>query len=122
MSESVPTPLQERLARLQQLQQTLQIVVAEKQRVELELSETEKAIAELKGLDDNALIFKSIGSLLIKASRGPTLKELEEKKELLDTRVIVLAKQEERAKEKLRELQRSIQEELKAVEEKTETE
>jgi chaperonin cofactor prefoldin len=40
------------------------------------------------------------------------MKELEERKELLNTRIMVLARQEERTREKVRELQKSIQEEL----------
>jgi chaperonin cofactor prefoldin len=41
------------------------------------------------------------------------LKELSERKELLNTQVTVLAKQEERASSKLKELQQSLQEKLK---------
>ena len=105
--------LQERLGRLQQLQQSLQIVVSEKQRLEMEFSETERALSETKNLADSSSIYKSIGSLLIRSDKATITKELEEKKELLSTRSSVLARQEERAREKLKELQQSIQEELK---------
>lgn len=105
--------LQERLGRLQQLQQSLQIVVSEKQRLEIEFSETERALNETKTLTDDAVIYKSVGSLLIKSDKATITKELEEKKELLNTRTSVLARQEERTREKLKELQQSIQEELK---------
>jgi prefoldin beta subunit len=113
MSEiELPPQFQERLARLQQLQQTLQIVITEKQRLELEFSETERALKELKGLGDEDVVYKSVGSLLIKSNRRTLIKELEERKELLNTRIMVLARQEERTRVKVRELQRSIQEEL----------
>jgi len=43
----LPPQLQEQLVRLQQLQQTLQSVSSQKQQLELELNETDKALAEL---------------------------------------------------------------------------
>jgi len=113
MSSSIPPQVQEQLARLQQLQQTLQVVITQKQQVELELSDTERALKELEKLTDETAIYKSIGALLVKSNRQNVIKELNERKELLNTRVTVLAKQEERARSKLKELQQSLQEKLK---------
>jgi prefoldin beta subunit len=58
----LPAPVQERLLRLQQVQQGLQSVLAQKQQLELELTETEQALSELTKMDDKAVIYKSIGS------------------------------------------------------------
>lgn len=115
MSSSIPPQVQEQLARFQQLQQTLQVVITQKQQVELELSDTERALKELEKLTDETVIYKSIGALLVKSNRQNVIKELNERKELLNTRVTVLAKQEERARSKLKELQQSLQEKLKPV-------
>ena len=111
-----PTPAdfpQRMFGRLQQLQQTLQVVVAQRQQLELEMNETERAVGELEKQSDNSVIYKSVGSLLVKAERTGLLTELKERKELLSTRVAVLSKQEERTREKLKELQQRIQERLK---------
>lgn len=113
MSSSIPPQVQEQLARLQQLQQTLQVVITQKQQLEIELSDTERALKELEKLTDETIIYKSIGALLVKSDRQSMLKELSERKELLNTQVTVLAKQEERASSKLKELQQSLQEKLK---------
>jgi len=120
MGEEVQLPpqVQEQLLRLQQLQQTLQAVVTQKQQLELELSETERALAELEKVSDDTTIYKSIGSLLIKSDRLGLLSELKERKELLNTRVTVLGRQEERAKEKLKELQEKLKERLGAQQSK----
>jgi len=115
MSEStLPPQLQEQLARLQQLQQTLQVVVAQRQQLELEMNETERAVGELEKQGENSVIYKSVGSLLVKAEKTGLLAELKERKELLNTRITVLSKQEERTREKLKELQQRIQERLKS--------
>ena len=116
MSEEVELPpqLQEQLVRLQQLQQTLQSVATQKQQVELELSETDKALAELEKSTDDTPVYKSVGSILVKSNKQTLLTELKERKELMTTRVTVLGKQEERTRERLKEVQEKIQERLKA--------
>lgn len=104
----LPPQVQERLLRLQQLQRNLQTVLAQKQQVELELAEAEQAMTELGNLTEDATIYKSIGALLVKAEKSKVEAELKERKELLDTRVQVLSKQEERLRSQLNELQAKL--------------
>jgi len=99
--------------RLQQLQQTLQVVVTQKQQLEMELSETEKALSELEKISDDIPVYKSVGSILLKADRQVLMGELKERKELLNTRVTVLGKQEDKTRERMKELQDRIQQRLK---------
>jgi len=110
----LPPQLQEQLLRLQQLQQTLQSVATQKQQVELELSETDKALAELEKSTDDTPVYKSVGSILVKSNKQTLLTELKERKELMATRVTVLGKQEDRTRERLKEIQEKLQERLKA--------
>ena len=111
----LPPQVQERLLRLQQLQQTLQTVLTQKQQLELELTETEQAISELEKTDENAIIYKSIGSLLVKAQKATVTTELNERKELLNTRITVLGKQEERIRSQAKDLQTKLQRDLSPV-------
>jgi len=111
----LPPQVQERLLRLQQLQQTLQSVVTQKQQLELELTETEQALSELEKLDENAIIYKSIGSLLVKAEKAKVTTELTERKDLLNTRISVLGKQEERLRSQAKDLQARLQKDLSPV-------
>jgi prefoldin beta subunit len=106
--------LQEQLVRFQQLQQTLQAVVAQKQQLEIELSETDRAVSELEKLTDDTPVYKSIGSILVKSHRQTLLAELKDKKELLNTRVTVLGRQEERTRERIKEAQEKLKERLQA--------
>jgi prefoldin beta subunit len=108
----LPPQVQERLLRLQQLQRNLQTVLAQKQQVELEQTETEQALTELGTLAQDATIYKSIGSLLVKAQKTKVEGELKERKELLDTRVEVLGKQEERLRSQLNQLQTKLKRDL----------
>jgi prefoldin beta subunit len=111
----LPPAVQERLLRLQQLQQTLQTVLTQKQQLELELTETEQALNELEKTDEATPIYKSIGSLLVKAEKPKVTTELTERKELLNTRIGVLGKQEERLRTQAKELQTRLQRDLNPV-------
>jgi prefoldin beta subunit len=111
--------VQERLLRLQQLQQTLQSVLAQKQQVELELVEVNQASGELEKLADDAVIYKATGSLMIKAERQKVLTDLTERKDLLTTRVGILTKQEERMRAQVKDVQTKLQQDLNPVQPST---
>jgi prefoldin beta subunit len=114
VSESeLPPAIQEQLMRLQQMQQTLQAVVSQKQQLDIELAETDRAITELEKIADGTPVYKNVGNLMVKADRPVLLTELKERKELLNTRVTVLGKQEERTRERVKEIQERLQERLK---------
>jgi prefoldin beta subunit len=111
----LPPQVQERLLRLQQLQQTLQSVMAQKQQVDAEQTEVEQTLTELQKTVDDAVIYKAIGSLLVKAEKAKVTEELVERKELLTTRTTVLARQEERLRSQAKEVQTKLQEDLTPV-------
>jgi prefoldin beta subunit len=116
MSEGteLPPQVQEELVRLQQLQQTLQAVVAQKQQLEMDMNETDRALTELEKVAGETPVYKSVGSILVKADKQVLLSELKERKELLNTRVTVLGRQEERTRERIKDIQQKLQDKLRA--------
>lgn len=109
----LPPYLKEQLARYDQVQQNLQAVLIQKQQVEMELTETGKALEELERATDSEGIYKFAGNLLVKVKKEAVVKELSEKKELSNTRKMVLAKQETRFRESLKDLQTKIDDAVK---------
>ena len=112
-NQQIPPMVQEQLAKLQQTQQNLQMIMAQKQQLELEQLETEKALVELNKANDDDAVFKHAGTILIKSNKKDLIEELEEKKELAKTKASLLAKQEERLKTGLKEQETKIQEKIK---------
>jgi prefoldin beta subunit len=111
---SLPPYIREQLARYDQVQQNLQAVLIQKQQVEMELTETEKALEELSKAADSESIYKFAGNLLVKVEKDAMVKELTEKKELGGTRKMVLAKQESRFRENLKDLQAKLDDAVKS--------
>jgi len=61
------------------------------------------------------VVYKAIGSLLVKADKAKINEELAERKSLLDTRSTVMARQEERIRSQVKEAQTKLQEDLSPV-------
>ena len=106
----IPPLVQEHLARLQQTQQNFQSIMMQKQQLESEKLETEKALEELKKAGDDESVFKHAGTIMIKSNKKDLIDELEEHVELAKTKASLLVKQEERLKTTLKEQETKIQE------------
>ena len=113
--QKIPPWLQEQLAKMQQSQQNLQSIMAQKQQLEIDQLDTDKALEELNKSGDNDIVYKHAGSILIKSNNKDLIAELEERKELAKTRVTILTKQEERVKQGLKEQEAKINEMMKGT-------
>jgi prefoldin beta subunit len=80
--------------------------------VEAELTEIKNALEELEKASPDATVYKQAGFILIKGDKEKLKKELEERKELAETRLNILSRQEERLKQNIQELQSKIKEAL----------
>lgn len=111
----LPPQVQERLLRLQSIENDLQAVRTQKKQLELALSEVGQALDELEKLSEDAVIYKSIGSLLVKSEKKKVFNDLTEKRELYTTRISVLDRQEKRLDSQSRDLQSKLQRDLRPV-------
>ena len=109
----IPPMVQEQLAQFQQTQQNFQSILMQKQQLESQKLETERALEELKKAGDDEAVFKHAGTIMIKSDKKALLEELEEQMELAKTKASLLAKQEERLKITLKEQETKIQEMMK---------
>ena len=111
--EEIPPWLREQLARFDQIQQSLQSIMIQKQQVDAEAADLDKAVVELNKVKSDETVYKSAGPLLVRVKRAEVLKELQEKQELSKTRSLVLSKQESRLKTNAKELQAKLNESIK---------
>jgi len=112
-NQQIPPVVQEQLAKFQQTQQNFQSIIMQKQQLESEKLEIEKALEELKKASDDELVFKHAGTIMIKSNKKDLIEELEEQVELAKTKASLLVKQEERLKTTLKEQETKIQEIMK---------
>lgn len=108
----LPPNIQEKISRLQQLQNTLQQLILQKQRLDLERNESERALKTLDDVTSETKVYKSAGAILVEKDRDDVVKELKERLDFLEMRSKVLTKQEGNTRERLTSIQESLQKEL----------
>ena len=110
MSEEklLPPWITEQILRLQQIQQNLQAIMMKKQQIEQEIAETDTILEEIKKLDGDNKVYKRYDNLLIKSKREDILRQFKEKKVTLNTRMLVVEKQESRVNDNLKEVENKI--------------
>ncbi|MBU2104539.1 MAG: prefoldin subunit [Nanoarchaeota archaeon] len=95
-----------KIQEMQIIEHNLHNLLLQKQAFQMELSETESALEEIKNSSDE--VYKIIGQLMIKSEKSKLNDELENKKKIIDLRLKSLEKQEEIFAEKLEKLKREL--------------
>lgn len=109
MAEEISPQLQNKIAQFQHMQQQIQVLSSQKFQLEAQLRDTERALAELEKTPNDTPIYKTVGSLMVKAEDKESVsKELSEKKETLDVRIKALDRQEKHLMEKYQTLQQEL--------------
>lgn len=107
--KEIPPQLQNQINQFRQIQQQLQVVTAQRVQMETRLKEVEGTLEELEKASEDAPVYKSIGSLLIRAEgKEEVRKDLEDQKETLAIRVKTLEKQEKSLAERYERMQQQI--------------
>jgi len=96
---------QEKIQRLQLMEQNLQQLLAQKQQFQAQVFELDKALKELK---DTSEAYKIIGNIMVKSDRAELEKDVQQRKELADLRVQTLDKQEKQIRDKAQSLQKDV--------------
>lgn len=108
MSQKIPPKVQQYLKQLDDLQKSYAAVASQKQSIEAQLNEIKNALEELGKAKDDTDVYRIAGSILVRVEKENVVKELEESKELFETRLKVLENQEKRIVEEMRRLNQEI--------------
>ncbi|MGC8812466.1 MAG: prefoldin subunit beta [Candidatus Aenigmatarchaeota archaeon] len=100
------------LAQFQAYQQQLQSVLIQKESIKIQVMEVEKALEELNETKEKNA-YKISGQIMVLKPVEELKKELNETKEDLEVRIKALEKNEEKIKDKLKELQNKLKDVLK---------
>ncbi len=92
---------------MQALQYKIHVYLSQKQNLELKLKEIEMAIEELKK-EESPNAYKIVGPIMIKRDKDSLLKELEEKKNLLELRIKAYDKQIDKLNSRMKDLQEKL--------------
>jgi prefoldin beta subunit len=105
-----PQKLQEQISQYQELIRQLQIYDAQEQQITFLLNDLEQAEAELK--KSSGQVFKAAGNLLIETTKKEAFEDINEKKDVYQTRIKAIKKQQEQLKQKIESLKKEIESQL----------
>ena len=100
----------EKINQLQNLEQNINSLIAQKQQFQAQNLEVENALQQLK---DTEKVFRIIGNIMVASSKEKAKKELNEKKEIIDLRLKTFEKQEEKLRDQANQLQQEVMKEMK---------
>jgi len=85
------------------------MLVAQRSQMEVRMKEAERALSELEKLDEDAVVYKNVGTILIKSQKDKVKEELVDKKDTLEMRLKTIQRQEERTRTQFEEARTKIQ-------------
>lgn len=100
----------EQVEQLQNLEQNINNLIAQKQQFQSQQLEVENALSQIK---DTKQVFRIIGNIMVASENKEVKKDLNEKKELLDLRLKTIDKQEDKLRKQAGELQQEVLKEMK---------
>jgi prefoldin beta subunit len=105
---NISPKVQNQLSMLQQLQQQLQTILQQKAQYELAVREAKRAQEEINDSADDAVMYMSVGTVMMQKKKEVVDAKLTEKVETLELRIKSLEKQEKMLQGKFEQLQSQI--------------
>lgn len=113
---ALPAKLQNEIRQYQRLQQDLSQVSQQRMQIDLKLRETTHTLDELKTVADDAVIYRPIGGLLVRAQNKKEVVDLlTDDKETLEVRVKALERNENQLKERYTTMTKELSDALQAA-------
>jgi len=110
--QKLPPEVQQLIAQYQAMKESYVKVDSELKLVEAEISEIDNVLENLQYLQNSTEVYKLIGQVLVKKSKDEVVKELQERKELLNLKKEKYKKQLEVLGKQLSDLEAKIREVL----------
>lgn len=101
---------EKKIGQLQLFEQSLQTFALQKQQFQAQLIEIESALRELEKVQS---AYKIVGGIMVASGKDELVKEMQQKKEMVELRIKAVEKQEKQIKEKASMLQAEVIKELK---------
>ena len=105
---NISPKVQNQLGMLQQIQQQLQTILQQKAQFEMAVREAKRAQEEIADSPDDAVMYMSVGTIMMQKKKDVVNTKLAEKIETLELRIKSLEKQEKLLQGKFEQLQAQI--------------
>lgn len=105
---NISPKMQNQLAMLQQIQQQLQTILQQKAQYEMAVREANRAQEEISESGDDAVMYMTVGTVMMQKKKAEITAKLAEKVETLELRIKSLEKQEKMLQGKFEQMQAQL--------------
>jgi prefoldin beta subunit len=113
---ALPAKLQNDIKQFQRLQQELGAVQQQRLQLDLKVREISHTLDELKGVPEDAVVYRPIGGLLVRAKNRKEVEDLlTEDKETAEVRLKAVERQENHLKERYTTMQQELTQALQTA-------
>jgi len=105
----IPKETEQKIGKLQMIEQSIQNMLAQKQQFQTQLIEIESALKEIENSKES---YKIVGNIMIKSDKATLQKELDDKKEIATLRIRTLEKQEKSTRDKAKIIQEEVMQQI----------
>lgn len=105
---NISPKMQNQLAMLQQIQQQLQTILQQKAQYEMAVREAKRAEEEISESADDAVMYMTVGTVMMQKKKEVVKAKLTEKVETLELRIKSLEKQEKMLQGKFEQMQAQL--------------
>ena len=110
MNEITPENVQEQVNIFRQMQQQIQNLSQQASQMDMTIGETERTLEEIENVDNDAVLYRAIGSVMKKIDDNPSLvSDLNEEKERMEIRNNSLKNQIKKMNVELAEMQAKLE-------------
>jgi prefoldin beta subunit len=110
MNEITPENVQEQVNIFRQMQQQIQNLSQQASQMDMTIGETERTLEEIGNIDNDAVLYRAIGSVMKKIDDNPSLvSDLNEEKERMEIRNNSLKNQIKKMNVELAEMQSKLE-------------
>lgn len=102
--------IKEKISQLQNIEQSVNSIIAQKQQFQAQNVEIENALAQVP---KSPKVFRIIGNIMVASSNEEVKAELTEKKEIVELRLSALDKQEQKLRDRAKILQETVMKGMK---------
>jgi len=110
--ENLDNELKEKIQNLRNMQSNLEYITNQRIEMETKVREADLAIEELEKTEESQQIYKSIGGIMVKASKDKLLPEKKSEKTSLDMKIKTLKQKEERTRNQIQKLSQTLQQQI----------
>lgn len=111
-SHAMDKDTQEKINKLQMMEQNLSHLLVQRQQFSTQLVEAESALKELETTEP---VYKTVGNIMVKSNPVTLKEELSRKKQLLELRINSLEKQENQMRERSQHIKEEVMKNIKGA-------